>query len=137
MANAKYHAYDFGLLTNDANATADWTTDEIHAVLTDATYTPSLTSDAFLADIGGGARVADVTVTGLSIVGSAVKIAGTVTFPSVSGSVATRLALYRFVTNDADSNLLVLCDEFTAGMPVTPDGDDIEVGFDAAGIFQL
>lgn len=136
MANQLVSAYRDALLTADTASIADWSSDEIHAVLTSASYTPSGT-DNFFNDVPGGAVVADAIITGLSVTDGAV-IAGTVvTFPTVTGSPATRLLLYKNTGTDSTSPILIIFDTFTAGMPITPDGSDIILSFNAAGIVQL
>lgn len=135
--NGFYTKYKNRVLGSGASLLTDWDDDTISAVLTSDLYLPSIDSDEFLSDIPAGARVATQNVTGLSISFGAVVPTLTVTFSGVSGAEITRLELYKNTGVAATSPLLLLVEDFTAGMPYTPNGGDIYLAFNAAGIFQL
>ena len=63
--------------------------------------------------------------------------AANVTFSSVTGDAADFLVLYKFDATPANSPLIVTWDSATTGLPVTPNGGDITVTFNAAGIVRI
>lgn len=127
MANALYSLAKQKFLSG----AIDWVSNDIRAVLVDlADYTPNLVTDEFLSSIAPAAQVADMTTSMTSKVAPlGVADADDVTYPSVSGDVSEAIAIYQFVTNDADSPLIALIDTAT-GLPVTPDGNDINILWD-------
>jgi hypothetical protein len=138
MANDLYYPYKQVLLGAATYTPPVWSTDTIAGALVTATYTPSITTDTYYSTIPGGAIASSVTIP--SITTSAGKVIQTalVTFPSVAaGAACLYLILYKNTGSPSTSPLLVFFDTFTAGMPVTPNGRDIEVAFDIAGIWGL
>lgn len=135
--NEWYTKYKNRALGTGTSSLVDWDTDTVTALLTNALYTPSIDSDEFLSDIPSGARAVSVDLTGLSISFGAVVPTLTVTFPPVSGADVTRLVLYKNTGVAATSPLLVLFEDFTSGMPLTPNGDGVLLTLNPAGIFQL
>lgn len=102
-----------------------------------AFYTPLVNADQSLNDISGSGRVANVALSGGTVVGSA----GTVTwdvsdfvFPTVTGATSEYIVLDNDTGTATTSLLLVFFDTFTSGMPVTPNGGDIDVTVNASGI---
>ena len=109
------------------------------AVLVDqASYTPSQASHANLSDIAAGARVATVAVVPTDPV-AGVCDAADITFASVAaGPAAEAIAIYLDTGVEATSTLLAYIDTAT-GLPVTPNGNNINVTWDngANKIFKL
>ncbi len=60
-----------------------------------------------------------------------------VTWTSLTGSQVTKLAIYKFVSNDSDSPLMVWMDTFASGFPFTPNGGDFTLTWHASGIFSI
>lgn len=126
MANALYDLAKQKLLQGDIA----WLTDNIKAVLVDnALYTVNLVTDEFLSDIIAGARVA--TSPNLTSKTSTLGVAdaANVTFPSVSGAISEEVVLYVDTGVEATSSLIAIVDTAT-GLPVTPDGNNINVLWD-------
>ena len=105
----------------------DWDTDDIRAILIDtADYTVDLESHDNLDDIPAGARVAvSGALTGKTVV-DGVADAADVTFSAVTGDQSEALVLYKHTGVESTSRLIAYIDSAT-GLPVTPNGGDIEV----------
>jgi hypothetical protein len=122
-----------------ARADLDWIDHAVRVVLTDgAAYTPNQATHEYLSSIPVGARVSEVGVTGKTTDGTGVCDGADAVLSAVTGPQSEYLALYRFVTGDADSPLIALIDSAT-GLPITPNGGDIEIRWsDAANkIFKI
>jgi hypothetical protein len=134
MANAIYPNYKRGLLDQDG-AAYDLDDGTVKVALVDTgTYTYNSAHD-FLDDLTG-------------VVGTAQTIANTtiaaglfdgdnVTFSAVSGNTVEALVIYIDTGNSATSPLVAYIDTSVTGLPVTPNGGDITVTWNASGIFQL
>jgi hypothetical protein len=110
--------------------------DDIRAILVDlADYTLDLESHGFLSDIPVGAIVSTTgNLTGKSTTGG-VFDADDVIFPTVSGDECEAIILIKYTGVSATSNLIAYIDE-AFGLPVTPDGEDIQIQWDSE-IFTL
>lgn len=133
MASALYDAGRENFLGGDI----DWDANNIKLVLYDAAdYTRNLSTDNALDDIAAAARVA--TSGNLA---SKTKTGGTadaadVTLSAVSGDVSEGIAHYK--DTGTESTSLLICSHDTAtGLPVTPNGGDIIISYNASGIFKL
>lgn len=138
MANAVYPLYKQSLLAGDANADLDnnTTTDGVYVALIDTgTYTYSAAHQFYSSlsgIVGTPQRIANPTVTNGLFDGD------NVTFTAVSGNSVEALAIYR---QNAGANttwrLVAFIDTGVTGLPVTPNGGDITITWNASGIFQL
>jgi hypothetical protein len=141
MANAVYPIYKTAILSASSNVslTVDDTTDGPFVALVDTgTYTYSAAHDFFndlSGIVGTDQRIATPTVGSVS--------AGTfdgdnVTYTAVSGATVEALVIYR---KNAGANttwrLVVYIDTSVTGLPVTPNGGDITVTWNASGIFTI
>ena len=59
------------------------------------------------------------------------------TFPAVSGNTAEALVFYIDTGTAGTSRLIAFMDAGVTGLPVTPNGGDITVTFNASGILAL
>jgi len=135
MANALYDKAREGFLAGDI----DWDTDVIKAVLIDAAdYTVNLTAHQFLSDIPAAARVAVSSPLAGKTAVNGVADADNLSFPAVSGDPTEALVLYQDTGAEGTSRLIAYIDNAT-GLPVTPNGGDINVAWDngANKIFKL
>jgi hypothetical protein len=133
MANALYDKGREKFLNGDLS----WRDGAIKVVLVDTeAYTVNLAVDEFLSSIPLEDRIATSSnlVNKTSVAG--VADAGNVTFPSVSGDVSEAVIIYLDTGNAATSPLIAYIDTAT-GLPVTPNGGDITVTWNASGIFKL
>tara|TARA_Y100000310_G_C20363922_1_gene660267 strand:+ start:34 stop:438 length:405 start_codon:yes stop_codon:yes gene_type:complete len=113
-------------------------TDTIQAYLVDtALYTPDKVNDEFLSDIPVGARtITPVSLASKTITGRVIDAADVV-FPTVAaGADREAVILVQDTGVEATSRLLIHADTAT-GLPVTPNGQDITVIWNASGIATL
>ena len=112
-------------------------TDNIKAVLVDTgLYSVSKTNDEFLSDIAAGARVATTSnLLSKTITGRVIDAADPV-FTAVTGNESEALVIYQDSGSDATSRVIIYVDTAT-NLPVTPNGTDITVIFNASGIATL
>lgn len=126
--------------------TTDFDADDIDLALLDATDSGAITSSTenygqvdtptVVADRSDSAQIP----LGSKTVGSvAVGVfdAADPTFATISGDIADYLVLYKFNATPANAPLIVTWDSATSGLPVTPNGGDIIVTFNASGILQI
>lgn len=134
MANALYAKGKEGFL----DGSIDWDTDDIRAILIDTSaYTVNLSTDDFLADIAGGARIAVSGALGSKTKTNGVADAADVTFSAVPGTTSCEaVVLYKHTGSDATARLIAYIDT-ASGLPVTSNGGDIQVAWNASGIFAL
>lgn len=135
MANALYDTGRAAFL----NAGVNWTSDNIKAVLVDtATYSVDLVNHDFLDDIPIGERVATSGNFASKTTTAGVADAADITFTSVSGDVSEALVIYKD-SGDATSSQLIAYIDTATGLPITPNGSDINVTWDngANKIFKL
>jgi hypothetical protein len=132
MANAIYPKAKEKFL----DALIDIPSDTIKIALIDTgTYTynsaDEFWSSASSAIIGTAETLASKTIT------SGVFDAADVTFTSVSGVSVEALIIYKDTGSAATSPLIMYIDVAASGLPVTPNGNNIDVQFNASGIFAL
>jgi hypothetical protein len=132
MANALYGLGRESFLKGEIS----WSADNIKTVLVDSQeYTPNLATDQFLSDIPAGGRVAtSVNLTSKTTVAGSADAAD-VTFSSVTGDVSEFLVIYQDTGTAGTSRLIAYIDTAT-GLPVIPNGGDIQVQW-SAPIFTL
>lgn len=133
MANAIYPIYKQALLTGDTNISL--TTGNVKASLVDTgTYTYSAAHD-FINDVSG--LVANSTNLTSKSVTNGTFNAANVVFSSVSGATAEAIIIWIDTGTPATSRLVAYVDTSFTGLPVTPNGGDINVNWNASGIFTL
>lgn len=135
MANALYdwgrESFLAGNLDWDGHAIDLWLID-------DAYYTKNLATDQNLDDVpdaSPSSRVAQISDLGSKTVTAGAADAANDAFTSVSGAVSEELVCNRDTGDEATSTLIFNMDTAT-GLPVTPNGDDINVIW-GAYIFTL
>ncbi len=137
MANAIYPTYKNSLLQGDASTalTGSGSTGLYVALVDTGTYTYSAAHQFYSSlsgVVGTDQEITSPTTTGGLIDG------GDVTFTAVTGSSVEALVLYR---KNAGANttwrLLAYIDTSVTGLPVTPNGGDITITWNASGIVQL
>ncbi len=140
MANALFTPYRNGVLST---ASINLLTVTVKAMLVDhADDTPNETTDDFIDDILSAARVpaiascpalASKTV---GTLGAGVFDAADTVFSGLAGDQSESLILFRDTGSEATSNLICRWDTIT-GLPLTPNGGDVTVIWNASGIFQF
>jgi len=137
MANAVYPKYKQSLLSGDTNTalTGSGSTGLFAALVDTGTYTYS-SSHQFYSSLSGVVGT-DQEVTSPTLTNGLID-GGDVTFPAVSGASVEAIVLYR---KNAGANttwrLVAYIDTGVTGLPVTPNGGDITVTWNASGILQL
>lgn len=138
MANAIYPIYKQALLAASTNVSMDQddTTNGPFVALVDTgTYTYSAAHD-FYNDLSGivgtDQRITSPTVTTGTFDG------GDVTYTAVTGNSVEALIIYRKNSGaNTTWRLVAYIDTSVTGLPVTPNGGDITITWNASGIFTL
>ena len=135
MANALYNTFKEGLL----DKIFDLNTDTIKASLIDsADYTYSAAHDEYSGasrDVALAAIVAESAALGSPTITSGVFDTADFTWSTVTGDVSEAIILWDdSITND---RLIAFYDASITGMPVTPNGGNINVTVNASGWFAL
>lgn len=132
MASAIYPIAKKAFLDGDI----DLLNDNIRAVLIDTgTYTYSAAHD-FYADLSG------VVGTESGLFASKTTTGGTfdaadITFTAVTGNTVEAIVIFKDTGSTATDNLIAYIDSASSGLPVTPNGGDITVTWNASGIFSI
>jgi len=133
MSNAIYPKYKQSLLDGDTNIDVNDGTVKV-ALVDTGTYTYSATHQ-FLSDltgvVGTAQAIANTTVTNGLLDGD------DVTFTSVSGNSVEALVIYIDTGTSTTSRLVAYIDTGVTGLPVTPNGGNISITWNASGILQL
>ena len=131
MASAIYPAFKQALL----NGSVDLTTAVVRAVLIDTgTYTYSASHD-FYNDLSGVVGTESAALTSKTIT-DGVFDAADVTFSAVTGNTVEAVVLFVDTGNVATDRLICFLDAGT-GLPVSPNGGDINLVWNSSGIFSL
>lgn len=143
MANALTNAYRNNILGDNTFVNVQLDADTIKPMFVDtADDTPAIT-DSSIADILSAGRVpaiASCPALGSKTIGTvAVGVfdAADSVFTALSGDSVERLILFKDTGTEATSILIAIYDTFTSGMPLTPNGGDVTVQWNASGIFSV
>lgn len=135
MANALYPKFKEGLISGGSNLNLSSGT--VKAVLVDtASYTYS-TSHQFLSDIPSGMRVAITAALSSKTVTGGVFDAADLPWSAVTGAQSEAIVLFVDTGTASTSPLIGYLDTGVGGLPVTPNGGDINITWNASGIFAL
>jgi hypothetical protein len=140
VANAIYPLYKQNLLAGTAAYDLDQTDTTNNpwvALIDTGTYTYSAAHD-FFNDVTGVVGAANGVVIGSPTVANGTFDGADVTFTAVSGATVEGFIIYR---HNAGANttwpLVLYYDAAGGGLPVTPNGGDISITWNASGIFTL
>lgn len=134
MANALYPKWKEQLLQFTANNNLSAGTVKV-ALIDTGTYTYS-SSDQFWSSASAAAVGTPQTI-GSKTFTNGVFDGADVTFPSVTGASVEALILYIDTGSAATSPLVAYIDTGVTGLPVTPNGGNIDTQWNASGIFAL
>lgn len=113
-------------------------TDNIRAVLIDSADYVYDDAHEFLSDIPAAARVSvSANLSGKVFGNDGSFDSDDVVFAGVVGDPVEVLVLYQHGTADTTSRLILFQDTGVTGMPLAPDGNNVQVTVDAAGWFGL
>ena len=135
MANALYDKGREGFLAGDI----DWDLNNIRVILVDTgVYIANLATDIHQTNIGVTARIATSGVFATKTVTAGVADASDVTLSAVTGATSEALVIFQDTGASATSRLIAYIDT-ASGLPVIPNGGDIEIQWDNASnkIFKL
>jgi len=133
MANAIYPLYKQALL--DGSSNIDVNDGTVKAALVDTgTYTYSA-SHEFLSSLSGVVGTAQTI--GTTTVTNGVFDGDNVTYTAVSGATVEAIVIYIDTGVAGTSRLVTYLDTGHGGLPVTPNGGDISITWNASGIFAL
>jgi hypothetical protein len=132
MPNAIYPKYKEAVLQSSANSSLTGT---VKAALVDTgAYTYSAAHE-FLTSLTGVVGTAQTL--GTKTYTDGVFDAADVTYTAVTGNSAEAIVLYIDTGTAGTSRLVAFLDTGFTGLPVTPNGGDITVTWNASGIFAL
>lgn len=133
MVNAVYPKWKEALMGGSANSALNGT---VKVALVDTgVYTFNAAHD-FLDDLST-ARVGTDQTLGTKTFVDGVFDAADATFPAVTGVTVEVLVIYIDTGTPATSRLVAYIDTGVTNLPVTPNGGDIGITWNAAGIFKL
>ena len=135
MANVLYPKWKEALLEGDAGA--DIMNGDVKVALIDTDDYTYDASHEFLDDVPGGAIVATSPNLASKTNTDGVFDADDVTLPEVEGDESEALIIYVDSGDPETSRLVAYIDTGVTGIPVTPNGGNIILTFDASGIFAL
>ena len=134
MANAIYPLYKQALLTGDTNIDVESGTVKC-ALVDTGTYTYSA-AHQFLSSLTGVVGTAATLATN-TVTNGVFDSATNPTYSAVSGNTVEALVIYIDTGVAGTSRLVAYIDTGVTGLPVTPNGGDITVTWNASGIFAL
>jgi len=133
MANAVYPKYKEALPQGAANSNMSTGTVKV-ALVDTGTYTYSAAHEFFSSVTG---VVGTPQTIGSKTFTNGVFDGADVAFPTVSGASAEALVIYIDTGTAGTSRLITYQDTGVTGLPVTPNSGDINIVWNASGIFAL
>lgn len=133
MANAIYPLYKQALLDAAADVALDTGTVKV-ALVDTGTYIYSAAHE-FLTSLTGVVGTAQTI--GTKTITNGLFDGADVTFTAVTGASVEALVIYIDTGVAATSRLVAYIDTGVTGLPVTPNGGNISITWNASGIFQL
>lgn len=133
MANAIYPKYKEAILQSAANSNMSSGTVKV-ALVDTGTYTYS-SAHEFYSSISG--VVGTPQTIGTKTLTNGVFDGDNVTFTAVSGATVEALVIYIDTGVAGTSRLIAFIDTGVTNLPVTPNGGDISITWNASGIFAL
>jgi hypothetical protein len=110
---------------------------DVRIILVDSTdYTYNAAHD-FLDDVPSGARVGTSTALQNKTFSGGVFDSDNITVTGVTGDTIEVIIGYQHTGTESTSRLIWFMDSASAGLPLTPNGGDVTVTWNASGIFAL
>lgn len=135
MANAIYPKYKEALLDAFTDIDINMLTAKV-ALIDTGNYTYSSAHD-FWDDVSGSAVIGTPQTLTSKSVTNGVFDAADVTFTSVSGNTVEALIIYIDTGTASTSRLVAYIDTGVTGLPLTPNGGNVTITWNASGIFAL
>jgi hypothetical protein len=139
MVDAYYNDAPNNFLGNGVHGNTDLDTDDIRIVLYDEGADARNLTDADIADIIAGARIAtspNLTTKEVGVVADGIFNHADEVFATVTGSSVESLLYFEFNATESIAPLLFVLDSWT-GLPVTPNGGDITAAPAAGGVLDI
>lgn len=140
MANAIYPLYKQALMSagTDTSLTVNTAQDGPFCSLIDTGVYTYNTAHQFMSPSLTGIIGTDQRILSPTVSTAGTFDGGDLTYTAVSGNTVEALVVYRHnATANTTWRLVVYLDTGVTGLPVTPNGGDITVTWDATGIFTL
>lgn len=136
MANAIYPKYKEALLSGDSGVSL--TTGTVKVSLLDTNVTPYRSTDEFYSDLAssGDGIVSSATITNTTVVDGLFD-GDDIIFSSVTGPQSEALLFWIDTGVGSTSRLVAYIDTGVSGLPIIPNGSDVDIEWNANGIFQL
>jgi hypothetical protein len=134
MANTLYPKWKEALLQASANSALTGTMKAILVDLADYTYNAA---HDFLDDVPSGARVATSAALASKTYTNGVFDVADFGFTAVTGDPSEALIVFIDTGTEGTSRLVAYIDSGVTGLPVTPNGGDINLTVNASGLFAL
>jgi len=137
MANAIYDKYKEALLKGDADVALD--DGNFKVVLLNTDNEPYMSTDQFYSDVSSLANTVTATATLANVsLTNGVLNCDDVDFGPVADSTECEALLFYIDTgNTVTSRLVAYMDTNIDGLPITPDGSNVEITWSTSGIFKL
>lgn len=141
MANALYPSFkemllNPGTLGSTSGDAVDLAGDTIKVALIDTGTTAYSSGHDFYNDVSSAVIGTPQTLASKTVTGG-VFDAADVTFTGVSGASVEALIIYKDTGTASTSPLIAFIDTVSSGLPVTPNGGNIQIQWHASGIFAL
>lgn len=134
MANAIYDKYKQSLLSGTANVALD--SETVKVSLVDSADESFNSTDQYYSDVVTAGVVATATLQNVTVTNGVLN-ADDVSFSSVSGDTSEALLFWIDTGNTSTSHLVAWIDTNIDGLPITPDGSNVDITWSASGIFKL
>lgn len=135
MANALYPLFKQQLLNKEHNLSSDAVR---AALISTATYTYSAAHSLYATDVAAGAKIAQSSALTAPTIVQGVFNTASFSWTAVSGVISQAIILWNDTpTTPTAKPLIAYYDTGMTGMPVTPNGGNINVTVNASGWFAL
>lgn len=136
MANAIYPKYKEAAISGGANV--NLSTGDVRIILIDTNDYVYSAAHEFLSSVPGAARVATLTagVTSKTVTDGVFDCAN-FSWTSVTGDQSEAIIVYIHTGSDSTARLVTYLDTGISGLPVTPNGQDIDFTVNPSGLFAL
>lgn len=136
MANAIYPKYKEALLGGDSNISLANSEGTVKVSLIDTANNAYDANNQFYSDLDAADVIASATITNTTITDGLFD-GDDVTFSSVTGDECEALLIWIDTGVTTTSRLVAFLDTGVSGLPVSPNGSDIDIEWNVSGIFQL
>ena len=134
MTDAIYPKYKQALLSGDSNIALDSETVKVSLVDTDVLSYSSL--DQYYSDLDANGIIGSVTLSNVTVT-NGVLDGDDVSIVPDSNTESEALLFWIDTANTQTSRLVAWLDDSVTGLPIIPNGSNVDITWNASGIFQL